>query len=747
MAAGAGGVWIGASRGQNVVRLDPALGSTTDIRLAHNAAEFSASALDPVATGHGAVWVVNANEMIARVDPSGERVVAEVPVGNSPSAIASGAGAVWVTDDSDNTLTRIDPESANAVTATTAVGREPTGVAVGHGAVWVANTQDDTVARVDPENGGVLQTIPVGRRPTGIAAGRGGVWVANSLSGTVSRIDPETDRVDVTVAVGSAPQEVHVDRNGVWVSVQANADPPVAGSGDLPTDVARLLINEDPGPIDPAFFPGAVSYPTCALLYYYPDRPFPAGSRIRPEVAQRPPQISDGGRTYKFRLRSGYRFSPPSDEPVTAAAFERAIERALHPARNSYGQHMLGEIDGAAAYRAGESRRLTGVDAHGRTLVIRLRRPVPNLTYQLAAPYFCAVPPDSPIDSEGVDGLPSAGPYYVASHEPEKSIVLRRNPNYGGPRPQNLSEIQLAIGTSPEHGAEEVEAGRADYVELDPGLAPSAPLEELKQRLAAEYGPESEVARAGHQQLFEEPVPAVFSFIFNVRRDPFAETRLRRAVNFAIDRRALAEVPGVAPPGRPTDQYIPPGMPGFEDAQIYPLGGPDLITARRLAGDKDRKAVLYTCNTPDCTRHAEILRSNLDAIGIDLAVRQFPIGKMFAETRQTNRWDISLWGWAIDYADPFDYINNQFSVDAPRPGGFSDPEMERRMAAAAELRGSARLETYAGLDRDLTEKLAPQATFASAQTTYFISARLGCEIHHPVYGLDLAALCIPGESG
>ena len=47
----------------------------------------------------------------------------------------------------------------------------------------------------------------------------------------------------------------------------------------------------------------------------------------------------------------------------------------------------------------------------------------------------------------------------------------------------------------------------------------------------------------------------------------------------------------------------------------------------------------------------------------------------------------------------------------------------------------------------ISAPLLSLATFASAQTTYFISARLGCEIHHPVYGLDLAALCIPGESG
>ena len=74
--------------------------------------------------------------------------------------------------------------------------------------------------------------------------------------------------------------------------------------------------------------------------------------------------------------------------------------------------------------------------------------------------------------------------------------------------------------------------------------------------------------------------------------------RLRRAVNFAIDRRALAANTGVGEVGRPTDQHIPPGLPGFEDAAIYPLGGPDLPAARRLAGSERRRAVLYTCDFP-----------------------------------------------------------------------------------------------------------------------------------------------------
>jgi ABC-type oligopeptide transport system substrate-binding subunit len=329
---------------------------------------------------------------------------------------------------------------------------------------------------------------------------------------------------------------------------------------------------------------------------------------------------------------------------------------------------------------------------------------------------------------------------------PGRSLVLRRNPNYGGQRPQGLSEIRYSIGTSLERGVQEVEAGRADYVDLHEPLARDVALK-TQRRLSARYGPHSRAANAGRQQLFTQPLPTLNSFAFNTVRRPFADARLRRAVNYAIDRRRLARDWGIGEPGRPTDQYIPPGVPGFEDAAIYPLGEPDVARARRLADGIHRRAVLYTCNTPGCTRGAQILRSNLAAIGIRLEIRQFPFGEMFYRTRRRGEpWDMMLWGWGVDYADPFNFINDQFAARAiDHPGGFHNRGMERRMAAAARLTGEARLRAYAELDHDLAEQFAPQATFVSGEASYFLSARIGCVVPHPIYGLDVAALCLRGK--
>ena len=76
-------------------------------------------------------------------------------------------------------------------------------------------------------------------------------------------------------------------------------------------------------------------YATCAKLLNYPDKAGPAGSELVPEVAQSLPARSADGRTYTFTIRSGFRFSPPSTEPVTAQTFKHTIERTLNPAMKS----------------------------------------------------------------------------------------------------------------------------------------------------------------------------------------------------------------------------------------------------------------------------------------------------------------------------------------------------------------------------------------------------------------------------
>ena len=141
----------------------------------------------------------------------------------------------------------------------------------------------------------------------------------------------------------------------------------------------------------------------------------------------------------------------------------------------------MGDIVGFHAYEAGNTRHLAGVVARGNTLTIRLTAPSPTLPARLATPFFCAIPPDTPVDPSGIDSIPSAGPYYIASSDPNGGLVLKENPGYGGDRPRHFGEIDVLPRSQPQAIAD-VEAGRADAAGLVPQESGAA-------RIESEYGP------------------------------------------------------------------------------------------------------------------------------------------------------------------------------------------------------------------------------------------------------------------
>jgi YVTN family beta-propeller protein len=736
-----GALWTVDSPHATLVRIDPAFRDV--VRRVRLGPDEPSAIPDPIAARGGSVWAAGGGAAVWRIGARSRRPV-RVDVGTEPAGIAVGAGATWVSDDLDDTVTRID--TAGVVTATIPVGRGAGAIAVGAGGVWVADTLADSVTRIDPATGAPRTTIPVGAAPRGIAVGAGAVWVANSGDGTVSRIDPTTNHVKATITIGGSPAGVAFAAGRVWVTVQAAAARPAPAG---PGGTLRVVQEQDFNSTDPALLAGygpqagQLAFATCAKLLDYPDTAGPAGTRLTPEVAASMPTVSPDRRTYTFTIRRGFAFS--SGQPVTARAFQRAFERYLSPRMQPDGGPavFLSDIVGFRAYRSHRSRRLAGVTATNTTLTIRTVRPAENLPARVAMPFLCAVPPDTPIRPGGVDGIPSAGPYYIASHVPGRALVLRRNPHYHGARPHRLAEIDYRFGVPPTRAVALVRSGQAEYANAtigDSHFARAVPPAE-QATLDRRYGAHSAAARAGHQRYFINRTPDVLYYVLNGRRGLFASARMRRAANFAIDRAALARNV-FAVSATPTDQYLPVPMPGFTDADIYPLGAPNVVQARRLAAGHHGTAVMYTCTTPDCLRRAEIIKANLRAIGIGVRIRQFPLPEMFRREfsgRQPYPYDIATLGWTADYADPSDFIDLLFT-DPTAPVRLA-PRYRREITAASRLAGPARLRAYGRLDVDLAAHAAPFVAFANVTAHDFFSPRIGCQIFQPIYGIDLAALC------
>ena len=476
---------------------------------------------------------------------------------------------------------------------------------------------------------------------------------------------------------------------------------------------------------------------TCARLMSYPDKPPPAGSRIVPEVAAAAPKISPDGKTYTFTLRTGFRFSDGSR--VRATAFARAINRSLAPALRSPGALYTQEIVGAADVQAGRTQAATGVVATGNRLVVRFTRPVRDFAARLTTPFFCAVPPGLPADPEGIGAFPGAGPYYVADYRPGERAVIKRNRFYGGNRPHNVDGFLVDLGrAAPDELIGRTEGGQADWAELD-----GAALLDSDRRLVDKYG-------VNKGRLFVQPGLGTRGFALNSSRPLFRNNaRLRRAVNFAIDRPALRRAAlGTAVGGRLSDQYLSPTMPGFRDAHIYPLTRPDVKKAKELARGRrgSGKAVLYTFNFPGALVSAQVLQQNLAKIGLKVEVKAFAPPALFERLSAPNEpYDIAAGGWNPDYLDPFQFINLQ--LDGRLSGKsniarFDSPRYNALMRRAARLTGAARYHAYGDLDVRLARDAAPLVSTFVPNDALFVGRRVGCVVFRPPYGLDLPAACL-----
>jgi hypothetical protein len=261
----------------------------------------------------------------------------------------------------------------------------------------------------------------------------------------------------------------------------------------------------------------------------------------------------------------------------------------------------------------------------------------------------------------------------------------------------------------------------------DPALAPGGAL----------------ARRAGPGRFTVIPVPGVDGIAFNTKRPLFRQGRMRRAVNFALDRRTLAGVFDE----RPTDRYIPPAVPGFRAGHVYPLDGPDLARARRLAGPGRHNAVLYVCGDPENVRIAQIVRANLAQVGIDVRVDQ-SLGCLHGpEPRKIAAADMQLITILDPEPDPSVWIKAMLGSAYGASGYWGTAAYRRRIDGAQTLSGAARIAEFARLDQALVHDVAPFAAYGAFTTSEYFSPRVGCKVFQSTYHfVDLGTLCVRPRS-
>jgi virginiamycin B lyase len=217
MDVGFDSLWAGGCDKHQLIRIEPKTGLlfTPPIDLPIAAIQFESS----IAAGEGGVWIVSTRHELVRVDPVTNRPDPDTwPLPEGAAAARAGLGSLWVTVWQDDSLLKIsptDPRTSQAIK----VGDAPRFLAIGEDAVWVMNQGDGSVSRVDPA-GSVVATIKVSDVPIqggDIAVGGGAVWVRTEQD-LVVRVDPATNAVTARYGPASGSGSVAADDDALWVS-------------------------------------------------------------------------------------------------------------------------------------------------------------------------------------------------------------------------------------------------------------------------------------------------------------------------------------------------------------------------------------------------------------------------------------------------------------------------------------------------------------------------------------------------
>ncbi len=731
----AGSVWVTQDLGPGLLRVDERTGKIAR-RFTFKGEAIGAG----LAFGAGSLWLTLGSD-VARVDPESGRVLHRFPTGSRWLVFAD--RAIWAVRPDNGLVTKIDPVE-NSITAQTKLHGWASDMAVGGGFVWVSVIPDSVVFRLSEDDLSVQGSSPTGPDPERLSFGGGKLWIANTAASSLSLLD-QVSGAREGLAARAEPTAV-LYRDGLVVTGAAPAPsplPPIRGEElriSTPTEDANYGSTD---PLNFGFPDEQFLYATCANLLNYPDSAGPDGARLQPEIAAGMPTVTRGGRTYTFRIRRGFRFSPPSNEAVTAETFRRSIERELSPHnRFSPGPQFISDIVGESAYRGRAASHISGIAVRGNTLSITLVKPAGDFLTRISMPAFCPVPRSIPARGYATALPASTGPYYVSSVQGDRTVLLR-NPNYRGSRPRRAARI---VYTNDIATPTAVSLANAEAIDLLPqDFDNTTSFFDPGGVLAHRSGAGSAAARAGRQQYFLYPAPLLDYIVFNTNRPLFRDVRLRRAVNYAIDRRALAAAFGDAP----ADRIVPPAVPGFPAGRAYPLNGPALLTARKLAGRVSRHAVLYWCG-PDARQRtlAHIVSSDLAGIGISVSVVASPsCPENGRYDTQMKHADLILFsGLRSEERDPAPFLDQALARNgsfgsALGPGLWTTAGFRERLARVAVLRGPTRLRAYVRMLDELT-RAAPFAVFGSFVWTEYFSPKAGCKVFQAEYGVvDLGALC------
>jgi peptide/nickel transport system substrate-binding protein len=472
-----------------------------------------------------------------------------------------------------------------------------------------------------------------------------------------------------------------------------------------------------------------IDYAVHRSLYYY--KPENQTEPI-PDLADGNPQVSSDGKTVTVKIKQGIKYgtvqkTPVDGQEVTAEDIKYALERGYnsHIANGYLGVYF--PLVGAADAKGGP---IAGIDTPDKyTLVLHLTKNFGATTAKaLVMPITMPVPKSyaEKFDSanpSGYDAHPTqqafTGPYMISEYSPGKSLTLVRNPNWDpktDSRPAYLDKVTWTMGSDPNVSGRQILNGTS----LANGDTPAAPI--VKS-----------FAQTKPQQISFTPLGNRFVNL-NYQKKPFSDLNVRKAVAAVLDRTAMQRVRGGLIVGDVATHFLPPGLPGFQEAGGVPGAGVDFLknpqgdlalaaSYMKKAGYASGKAdgqtvVLVGDNSSPAKEDALIVQNSLEKLGFKVQARLVEHSVFYSKfcqvKAQLEKIDTCTnYGWLPDFNDPYAMLNANFNGEAILPVNgnnaslFDDKAINAEMDRAAQIADEAeRAKAWGDIDRKLVENVA-----------------------------------------
>ena len=455
---------------------------------------------------------------------------------------------------------------------------------------------------------------------------------------------------------------------------------------------------------------------------------------VVPDLAQNLPTPTNGGKTWVFKLRKGIKFS--NGAPVTVNDVVASFRRIFKVKSPTSGTFYAGIVGAKACLAKPATCTLKGGvigNAKANTVTINLIAPDSEFKYRLAVPHASIVPAGSPSSDAGTKPLPGTGAYYFSSYDPNKQLVMKRNPFFKewshDAQPDGYpDQIIQSYGLTVEAQVTAIENGQDDWTLESP---PSDRLSEIGTKFAS--------------QVHIEPLTAFWYLPMNVNLAPFNNLKARQAVNFAIDRNAAVKIFGGPKLATPSCQVLPPGFPGHQDYCPYTKNpgtkwsAPDLAKAKQLvkeSGTAGQKVTVYSSDDEVNKAMGVYIQSVLNSIGYKASVKPISVNIFFTYVQNTkNKVQINVQQWYQDYPAASDFLYILFGCESFHPGsdssinfsGFCNKPINAEMHKGLDLGvtdSNAANKVWAKVDKLVTDQ-APMATLFSPKHLDFVSKRVG----------------------